>query len=497
MSNPRVTIVVVPRERFSFAPRCLSSIYHKDSHFPFDLIYVDFRTPGPVKRLLEREALQKGFRLLSAHDYLSPNQARNLAWREVQTKYTVFLENDMLVTPGWLEALVQCAEETGAWIVGPLYLIGEIERQTIHMAGGTIQIKEHGGRRVLYDEQYLFETRIVDVQVPLRRQEWDYVEFHCMLLRTDLLDRLGPLDEKLSHHEHIDICMAARKAGGAVYLEPKAVTAYVPPPPCEWWDLPYFMLRWSEAWNLASARHFNEKWDVSSVRFFTDKAGRDEEHTIVGWARGQRRLMTGLTVPASGIDYLPELPLEQAQLMVALFQSVDRDSFDLALTTDRCVIERSSELTPQEVLNQLPAAFQKAEEGQLSVMLRPLRQPRPNEAILLRFDRIDSARLSKLQPYSFLTLQTGPQHYQCFLALDRLDWRATAALGRSGASATADSLNDFIGLAGSRSADSSRSSSGLASHRITLIEARTGLLNPIGQLERKGVLPYLTNGRIL
>ena len=291
--------------------------------------------------------------------------------------------------------------------------------------------------------------------------------------------------------------MAARKAGGSVYVEPKAVTSYVPPPPCEWWDLPYFMLRWSEAWNVASARHFNEKWDVSCVRFFTDKAGSDEEHTIVGWARGQRRLMTGLRVPAAGMDYLPELPLEQAQLMVALFQSVDRDYFDLALTTDQGIVELSSELTPQAVLNQLPAVLQKAEERQLSVMLRPLRQARPNEAVLLRIDRIDSARLSKLQPYSFLTLQTGPQRYQCVLAVDRLDWRATAALGRSGASATGDGLNDFIGLAGSKSAESGRSLSDDGSHRIALIEARTGLLSSIGQLERKGVLPYLTNGRIL
>jgi hypothetical protein len=439
---------------------------------------------------------QKGLRLLSVDDYLSPNQARNVAWREVRTKYTVFLENDMLVTPGWLDALVQCAEETGAWIVGPLYLIGEFERQTIHMAGGKIQIKEHEGRQILQDEQYLFETRIADVAAPLRRQEWDYVEFHCMLVRTDLLDLLGPLDEKLSHHEHIDICMAARRAGGTVYLEPKAVTAYVPPPPCEWWDLPYFMLRWSEAWNVSSARHFNEKWDVSCVRFFTEEAGSDEEHTIVGWARGQRRLMTGLRVPAAGMDYLPELPLEQAELMVALFQSVDRDYFDLALTTDLGITELFPELTPQEVLNRLPAALQKAEENQLSLMLRPLRQARSNEAVLLRIDRLDAAGLSKLQPYSFLTLQTGPQLYQCILAVDRLDWRTTAALSQSGARATRNDLKNFVGLAGSRIVRSGEPSSD-GFHRITLIEARTGLLSSIVQLGRKGIVPYLINGRIL
>jgi len=495
MSGPQATIVVVPRERFSFAQRCLSTIY-QHTKYPFDLIYVDTRSPSPVKHFLELMMQQNGLRLVCADGYLSPNQARNLAWREVRTKYTVFLENDMLVTAGWLDALVQCAEETGAWIVGPLYLIGEFERQTIHMAGGKIEIKEHDGRQFFRDEQHLFETRVADVTAPLRRQEWDYVEFHCMLVRTDLLDLLGPLDEKLSHHEHIDVCMAARKAGGTVFLEPKAVTAYVPPPPCEWWDLPYFMLRWSEAWNVSSAQHFNRKWDVSCVRFFTENAGSEDEHTIVGWARGQRRLMTGLRVPAAGMDYLPELPLEQAELMVALFQSVDRDYFDLALTLDQSIIELFSGLAPQEVLNRLPAALQRAEENQLSLMLRPLRQARSKEAVLLRIDRLDAAGVSKVQPYSFLTLQTGPQLYQCILALDRLDWRTTAALSQSGASAARNDLNDFVGLAGTRITRFGEPSLNLV-HRIKLIEARIGLLSSIVQLGRKGIIPYLKNGRIL
>ena len=42
--------------------------------------------------------------------------------------------------PGWLEALVECAEDTNAAIVAPLYLIGELEDQIIHMAGGIIEV---------------------------------------------------------------------------------------------------------------------------------------------------------------------------------------------------------------------------------------------------------------------------------------------------------------------------------------------------------------------
>ena len=144
-------------------------------------------------------------------------------------------------------------------------------------------------------------------------------------------------EELLSQHEHIDFCLSVRDAGGSVYIEPKAVTSYVPPPPCEWSDLPYFMLRWSETWNLATIRHFNQKWGVSAVRWLGDESTLDAEDTIVRWSRGHRRLMTGLRVPTEGMDYRPELPLEQAQLMVAMFLSVDRDCFDLTLTTEPTV----------------------------------------------------------------------------------------------------------------------------------------------------------------
>jgi len=49
-------------------------------------------------------------------------------------------------------------------------------------------------------------------------------------------------------------------AGGTVYLEPEALVNWVTPPPLAWSELPYFMLRWSDAWNRASLRHFRQKW---------------------------------------------------------------------------------------------------------------------------------------------------------------------------------------------------------------------------------------------
>ena len=97
------------------------------------------------KRYLQRESSEKGFLLITTEHHISPNQARNLGLKEVKTKYVVFIDNDALVTPGWLEALVRCAEETGAWVVGPLCLIGEIGAGVVHVAGGNVHFKDEIG----------------------------------------------------------------------------------------------------------------------------------------------------------------------------------------------------------------------------------------------------------------------------------------------------------------------------------------------------------------
>src|SRR6266446_7089379 len=136
MAEPDVTVVVVPRERFSVARRALECLL-SETTYPFRLVYIDGASPRPVKRYLEAEARRSGFRLLRSEHHLSPTEARNLGLREAAgTRYVVFIDNDVLVRAGWLEALVGCADETDAWLVGPLYCFGEPPFSTIHMAGG-------------------------------------------------------------------------------------------------------------------------------------------------------------------------------------------------------------------------------------------------------------------------------------------------------------------------------------------------------------------------
>jgi GT2 family glycosyltransferase len=279
-SEPLATIVVVPRERFSCARASLESIYeHTDT--PFKLVYVDGNSPSKVRCYLEEQAQNRDFKLIRTDYYLYPNQARNLGLASVTTRYVVFIDNDVIVSPGWLQALIDCAEETNAAIVGPLMCQNEPVHEIVHFAGGESHIfVDKKGRRRLREKMYKQGQRVADVYDKLKRSPTELAEFHCVLVRRSIFDRIGFLDEAfLNTKEHLDFCMSVAKVGESIYFEPACIVTYVPGPPLELTDLHYYMLRWSNAWLLGSLQRMREKWDVVEDGYFQSK------YKQMGWRR--------------------------------------------------------------------------------------------------------------------------------------------------------------------------------------------------------------------
>lgn len=262
-SGPEVTIVVTPRERFGLSRASLESIY-ANTVTDFDLVYVDGNAPSRVADYLRTAAEQHGFKLLYSPEYLSPNRARNLGMARVQTPFVVFVDNDLIVAEGWLTSLLDCAKETGAAVVGPLYMEGDPEQHIVHMAGGDYAFDGDAGRRSFSTVHRHQGQRLGDIGVELNREPVDFVEFHCMLARTEFIQSLGGLDEGLlSTREHLDVCLAASELGEEVYFEPGSRVTYLTPPPIDRADLSFFLRRWSERWNEASLEHFCAKHGIA------------------------------------------------------------------------------------------------------------------------------------------------------------------------------------------------------------------------------------------
>lgn len=261
MQEIKVTLIVVPRERFSYTQKSLENIY-QNTNLPFNLIYVDTNSPPQTKRYLEIQAQEKNFHLIRVNCFLSPNQARNLALKSVDTEYVVYIDNDVLVKPGWLKALVNCADETGAWVVGPLCFEGA-DFNTIHMAGGSFVFKQREKRQWLAMKRPYFKTPLAKIRTDFQRQPCDIVEFHCCLARMDVFKQLGPHDEQIINvGTEDDLCLTVLKAGNLIYFEPKSMVTYVSPTKLVFSDIPFFFTRWSQAWFTQSINRLQEKWNL-------------------------------------------------------------------------------------------------------------------------------------------------------------------------------------------------------------------------------------------
>ena len=292
--KPLVTLVVSPRERFSVARESLLSILG-NSGGAYELIYIDAGGPAEFSDWLDEQARLRGFRIVRPGHPVAPNEARNHGLKLATTRYVVFIDNDVICAPGWLQALVSCAEEEQADLVAPLICQGLPVHSTIHHAGGRLVgdgkafFAQAPGERRAVDEIARVGQKVADIAHELKREVTESCEFHCVLLRRSLFDRIGLFDEQLlSTREQNDLCLSIVKVGGKIVFEPGAMITYLFPSrqrPMVRGDWSYFMLHWSPQWQQRSLRRYESKWGLKL----------DERMATRGWLNW--RLHEGVVKP--------------------------------------------------------------------------------------------------------------------------------------------------------------------------------------------------------
>jgi GT2 family glycosyltransferase len=194
---------------------------------------------------------------------LTPNEQRILVYKRTSTRYLAFVDNDVTVESGWLTFLLECAEETGAGIVGPLYMENVRGKDLIHMFGGEIRRRDADGNPCFREVHHFAHKPLEALGDARTRQETELVEFHAILIRTQMLMEVGAFDPQLyCTAEHSDLCIRAREAGWKIMLEPRSIITYEIPQKLDREDRRHFGLRWSEAWSRASVARISEKFGV-------------------------------------------------------------------------------------------------------------------------------------------------------------------------------------------------------------------------------------------
>ena len=133
--QPVVSIIIPTKDRIDLLGPCIDSIQRLSTYSHFEIIVIDNNSTEPataayLKALVQREA---NVRVIEAHIEFNWSRLNNLGVKQAQGEYLVFLNNDTLViTPDWLERLIEVASLPDVATVGPLLLF---EDGTVQHAG--------------------------------------------------------------------------------------------------------------------------------------------------------------------------------------------------------------------------------------------------------------------------------------------------------------------------------------------------------------------------
>ncbi len=212
---PLVSIVIPVYNKIDYTVACLRSLVQHAGAAAFEVIVVDDASSDTTA---ERLAHIGGIRVIRNAQNLGFVGSCNAGAEAARGDFVLFLNNDTVVTAGWLEALLRCFdEEPDAGLVGAklVYPDGRLQE-----AGGIIFSDGSGWNYGRFEDP-------ADPRYNFRR-ETDYCSGAAILIRRELLARLGGFDTRYApaYYEDTDLAFAVRAAGLKVFYEPRAVVIH-------------------------------------------------------------------------------------------------------------------------------------------------------------------------------------------------------------------------------------------------------------------------------
>ena len=254
-----VTVVMVPREKYHLAPWSLSQVRQAAPDAP--VIYVDeARVPRRLRRWARRTAAaDPAVSHLPLSHPAGANECRARGAALATTPYLLFLDNDAHPLPGAIEALVDCADSTGASFVAPVCLYRD---GRVHHVGGPVDITDgpSGGRLVEAREHH--GEAYDGVRHLLERSPIGAPELHGVLVRRSSLAAAGGVDTRLiAAMDCLDLGFRLGSVDGGGWQEPSAVVVYDDRRPRRG-DLRLYAGRWARATVEADIARFAAAWRI-------------------------------------------------------------------------------------------------------------------------------------------------------------------------------------------------------------------------------------------
>ncbi|HEX2866163.1 MAG TPA: glycosyltransferase [Ignavibacteriales bacterium] len=201
--GPFVSIIVLTFNGLKYNKEFFHSVLHF-TKCPYEIIVIDNASKdGTVDYLRKLEKKYPNIHVIYNENNLGFPASVNQAFKAATGNFVLVANNDIVVTENWLERMVEIAmssHEVG--IVGPL---------SNSVSG--IQIDKNAKYKSM-PEMHKYAKRIRKENAG-RFLEFPRVAFLCTLIKKEVIDALGGLDERFSpgNFEDDDFCLRAEKAG--------------------------------------------------------------------------------------------------------------------------------------------------------------------------------------------------------------------------------------------------------------------------------------------
>ncbi|HEV8230937.1 MAG TPA: glycosyltransferase, partial [Thermoanaerobaculia bacterium] len=264
---PKASIVVVTYNNLELSRRCLESLYAQMEWPNFEVIVVDNASSDRTQEYLQlAQGSFPNLKVILNTENRGFPAASNIGLQEASGDYLVILNNDTVLTRGWLSALLRHLQrDPRIGIIGPV--TNAIGNEAMVPVG-----YEDVERMPRWAASYVREHDGEEFDIPM-------LAMFCVALRRSVLESVGPLDERfgIGLFEDDDYSARVRKAGhrvvcaqdSFVHHTMKAAFAQIPTP--EYQSLfdrnrKLFEEKWGVVWVPHSGRKLEsaDGWTATS-----------------------------------------------------------------------------------------------------------------------------------------------------------------------------------------------------------------------------------------